>query len=76
MCHPGMREGMPDLFICGNDIEAKKAVAHFAESWGWESIIDMGDISESYYLEALTVLWVHYGLLNDSWSHAFRLLKK
>ncbi|MGE5430934.1 MAG: NADPH-dependent F420 reductase [Syntrophomonadaceae bacterium] len=76
MWNPGLREGAPDLFICGNDIEAKQTVAHFAEEWGWENIIDMGDISESFYLEALAVLWVHYAFMNNSFTHAFKLLKK
>lgn len=76
MCHPGLRDGSPDLFICGNDIEAKQAVAHFAESWGWENITDMGDLSEAFYLEALAALWVHYAFMNKSRTHAFKLLKK
>lgn len=73
---PNMREGAPDLFICGNDIEAKQAVAHFAESWGWENIVDMGDISESFYLEALATMWVHYALMNNNFTHAFKLLRR
>lgn len=76
MWHPGLKEGAPDLFICGNDIEAKQAVAHFAESWGWDNIVDMGDISESFYLEALAVLWVHYAFMNNSFTHAFKLLRR
>ncbi|MCU7492624.1 MAG: NADPH-dependent F420 reductase [Bacteroidota bacterium] len=76
MCHPNLREGSPELFICGNDIEAKQAVAHFAEGWGWENITDMGDISEAFYLEALAALWVHFAFMNNSFTHAFKLLKR
>lgn len=76
MCRPKLKEGLPDLFICGNDIEAKQAVAHFAEGWGWENITDMGDLSEAFYLEALAALWVHYAFFNKSRTHAFKLLKK
>jgi len=69
-------EGDPDLFICGNDHGAKNQVIKFAEQWGWKSIIDMGDIKEAYWLEALTMLWIHYAFKNNTWSHAFKLLKK
>ncbi len=76
MIAPPREEGDPDLFICGNDDEAKKKITEFAEQWGWKSIIDMGDISEAYWLEALAMLWIHFGFKNNVWSHAFKLLKK
>ena len=76
MINPKREEGDPDLFICGNDPEAKSKVTDFAKQWEWKSIIDMGDISEAYWLETLTMLWIHYGFKNNSWSHAFKLLKK
>jgi hypothetical protein len=76
MIQPKREEGMPDLIICGNDKNAKKVVSEFAKGWGWESIIDIGDISKAYWLEALTMLWVEYGFQNNSWTHAFKLLKK
>ena len=69
-------EGDPDLFICGNDPEAKNKVTNFAKQWEWKNIIDMGDISEAYWLEALAMLWIHYGFKNNNWSHAFKLLIK
>jgi 8-hydroxy-5-deazaflavin:NADPH oxidoreductase len=76
MISPQREEGDPDLFICGNDKDAKKQVTNFAKRWGWKSIIDLGDISEAYWLETLTILWVHYAFMNNTWSHAFKLLKK
>ncbi|MCU7495709.1 MAG: NAD(P)-binding domain-containing protein [Ignavibacteria bacterium] len=76
MCHPEHKDGAPDLFICGNDIDAKKSVAHYAESWGWENIVDMGNISEAFYLEALAAMWVHYAVMNKSRTHAFKLIKR
>ena len=76
MANPKREEGDPSLLICGNDEDAKDQVKKFAEGWGWKSIIDMGDISEAYWIEALTMLWIHYGFKNNKWSHAFKLLKK
>ncbi len=76
MISPERDDGEPDLFICGNEEEPKHKVRDIAQKLGWKSIIDMGDISEAYWLEALAMLWIHYGFKNGIWSHAFKLLKK
>ena len=75
MTNPKLEEGMPDLFICGND-EAKKKVTEIAASWGWSSINDMGGIEDAYLLEALAMTWILYGFRNNHWMHAFKLLRK
>ncbi len=76
MINPVYEEGSPDLFIAGNDNNAKEKVTSIAKQLGWVSIIDMGDLSEAIWLETLTMLWVHYGFKFNSWTHAFKLLKK
>ena len=51
--------GDSDLFICGNDGEAKRMVATFlTESFGWQSIIDLGDITGARAMEMYLPLWV------------------
>ena len=76
MVNPKREEGFPDLFIAGNDSDAKKKFANLAEQMGWQSVIDLGDISQSFWLEANAMLWIHYGFKYNSWTHAFKLLKK
>ena len=76
MIKPKREEGDPDLFIAGNDSEAKQKVTSLAKGLGWKCIVDMGDISQSYWLETLAMMWIYYGFKNNSWSHAFKLLKK
>ncbi|MBI2232827.1 MAG: NAD(P)-binding domain-containing protein [Candidatus Aenigmarchaeota archaeon] len=76
MTNPHLAEGKPDLFIAGNDGAAKKTVKEIAMKFGWENVHDMGSIEQSYLLEALAMLWVRYGFLNDHWTHGFKLLKK
>jgi 8-hydroxy-5-deazaflavin:NADPH oxidoreductase len=34
----------------------------------------MGDISKSYLLEALAMLWIDYGVACNHWAHGFSLL--
>jgi predicted dinucleotide-binding enzyme len=76
MCNPKREEGEPTLFIAGNNDEAKKTVTSFAESWGWKGIVDMGDISKAFLLEALAQFWIEYGFKYNNWAHAFKLLNK
>lgn len=76
MCNPVLVEGVPDLFIAGNDPQAKQEVRKIAHEFGWKDVIDLGDIHESYLLEALAMIWIKYGFDNNIWTHAFKLLKK
>jgi len=75
MCNPKLKDGSPDMFIAGDDNEAKSEVSEIISKFGW-SVIDIGDISQSYLLEALAMIWIRYGVINNHWTHAFKLLKK
>lgn len=76
MVSPEREEGDPDFFIAGNDNDAKKKISDVVKNWGWKGVVDLGDISMSYWLEALAMIWIHYGFKYNSWSQAFKLLKK
>ncbi len=75
MANPILHEGMPDMFLAGNDTESKTIVTGILSSWGWP-VINLGDINQAYLLEAMAMIWIRYGFLHDQWSHAFKLLKK
>jgi len=53
------------LFVSGNDASAKAAVTGYLKEWfGWEDVIDMGDISTARGTEMLLPIWVRlYGVL-------------
>ena len=76
MVNPKMQDGDPDLLIAGNDDGAKKWANDLAAGWGWNPCIDLGDISNAYWLEAITMAWCAFGFKNNHWTHAFKLLKK
>ncbi len=47
-----------DVFVSGNDIEAKAAVITILRDWfEWRSIIDLGDITTSRGVEMFALLW-------------------
>jgi predicted dinucleotide-binding enzyme len=75
MVHPNFSCGPPDMFFCGNDADAKKAVAGILKAFGWPSI-DIGGIEGARLLEPLCILWVLYGFKTETWNHAFKLLRR
>jgi len=75
MFRPHFPGGTPDMFIAGNDKDAKRKVTEILKAFGWH-VIDAGGIESSRYLEALAMLWIIYGFTTNSWNHAFKLLTR
>ena len=64
MVNPGLvADGDHDIFISGNDVEAKATVTKILRDWfGWKSIVDLGDITNARATEMLLPIWVRlYG---------------
>jgi predicted dinucleotide-binding enzyme len=62
MLNPAALKGEHDLFICGNDAEAKNKVTALLQSFGWKNIHDLGDITNARATEMLLPIWVRlYG---------------
>ena len=60
MVTPGVVTGSHNVFVAGNDAEAKAQVAAVLVSFGWPpgDILDLGDISASRGLEMYLPLWL------------------
>jgi predicted dinucleotide-binding enzyme len=74
MVNPQFPGGPPDMFIAGNDAEAKKIVGGILKKFGWGAI-DMGPIESARVLEALAVVWVKQAMTGGR-NHAFKMLRK
>ena len=74
MVNPTFPGGPPTMFICGNDKSAKAAVTKLLEQFGWDTA-DMGPVEGARAIEPLCMLWCIPGLTQNSWSHAFKLLR-
>jgi predicted dinucleotide-binding enzyme len=74
MFRPTFQGGKPTMFLCGNDDGAKRAVTGILDQFGWEAA-DMGGATAARAIEPLAVLWCIPGFLEDSWTHAFHLLR-
>jgi predicted dinucleotide-binding enzyme len=64
-----------DMFIAGNDEEAKQTTTEILKAFGW-SVVDMGSIEESRLIEPLGMLWIKHYFRTKNWQHAFKLIRK
>ncbi len=70
-----VNNGNHNLFICGNNVDAKIAVKHFlADNFNWkpEYVLDMGDIKAARLTEAIVPFWV--GVMQVERSAMFNYL--
>jgi predicted dinucleotide-binding enzyme len=67
-------ESKPTMFICGNDEGAKAEVKQILDQFGWETG-DFGMVEAARAIEPLCMLWCIPGFRENSWTHAFKLLK-
>jgi len=75
MVNPNFNGDKPTMFICGNHDGAKSEVKAILDQFGHE-VADMGKVEAARAIEPLAMLWCIPGFLSNSWTHAFRLLKK
>lgn len=60
MVDPGRLGGAHQLFVCGNDADAKETVTQILTTFGWPAadIVDLGDITAARGTEMYLALWV------------------
>jgi len=59
MVNPNLvARGDHDVFVSGNDPDAKARVTEFLEAFGWKHVIDLGDITSARGVEMVLPIWV------------------
>lgn len=58
MVNPSLVSGDHDVFLSGNDAEAKAQVTDLLRSFGWRTFVDLGDISTARGPEMLLPIWL------------------
>ena len=60
MVHPAQLGGPHDVFLSGNDADAKAAVTEILAGFGWpaEDLLDLGDLSTARGVEMYMPLWL------------------
>lgn len=75
MFRPQLPGGPPDMFIAGDDDDAKTAVRDLLKEFGWGGVHDLGGIEASRYLEPMCMVWVLSAMGDGTWNQAFKLLR-
>jgi len=75
MVNPDFNGIRPTMFICGNHEEAKREVTAILDQFGFD-VADMGAVEGARAIEPLCMLWCIPGFRSNSWTHAFKLLKR
>ena len=76
MVEPNKLSERTDVFVSGNDGEAKKVVAKLLREIGWMSVIDLGDITTSRSVEMYIVLWRNFRHVVDSYRFNIKLVSR
>lgn len=58
MVNPALLAGDHDVFLCGNDVQAKAKVQDLLKSFGWKSPIDLGDLTAARGTEMILPVWL------------------
>ena len=59
MVNPGKLTERTDVFVSGNDVQAKVEVTRLLrDGFGWKSVIDLGDITTSRGVEMFIPFWL------------------
>jgi predicted dinucleotide-binding enzyme len=72
---PEFPGGPPDMFIAGDDPDAKATVSAICVAFGW-GVADVGGIECSRWLEPMCLVWAAYAMISSRTDHAFKLLRK
>jgi predicted dinucleotide-binding enzyme len=70
-----LADGAHTIFVSGNDAGAKQAVAKLLESFGWQDVFDLGDITTARGTEMILPIWVRtFGVLKNP-MFSFKLVR-
>jgi 8-hydroxy-5-deazaflavin:NADPH oxidoreductase len=58
MVNPSLVPGDHDVFMSGNDADAKSQVSGLLRSFGWKTILDLGDITSARGAEMVLPIWL------------------
>jgi 8-hydroxy-5-deazaflavin:NADPH oxidoreductase len=58
MVNPPAVPGDHEVFLCGNDADAKARVTELLRSFGWRGMLDLGDITAARGMEMILPIWL------------------
>jgi predicted dinucleotide-binding enzyme len=77
MANPSLLPGEHDVFMSGNDAEAKARVKEILQQWfGWKSVIDLGDIRTARGVEMLLPIWLRLRTVFQTVNFNFSIVRQ
>lgn len=77
MVDPSVLPGDHDIFVSGNDADAKAAVSELLQrDFGWKNVVDLGDITTARGTEAWMLLWTRLYAAVGSPDFNLKLVRK
>lgn len=67
--------GDPTIFVAGNNSEAKKEVEKILHQFGWNDIIDLGDIKHSRSTEMMLPIWLSVYMATQNGYIGFKIVR-
>lgn len=67
--------GAHTVFMSGNDVGAKETVHKLLESFGWQDIVDLGDITTARGTEMMLPIWVRVWGATQNPMFSFKLVR-
>lgn len=58
MVNPAAVSGDHEVFLCGNDADAKTRVTELLRTFGWRGVLDIGDITAARGMEMILPIWL------------------
>ena len=75
MVDPKKSGGDPTMFVSGNNTPAKEKVKALLHQFGWNDIIDLGDITTARGAEMLLPLWLRTFMATGNAYFAFKIIR-
>jgi predicted dinucleotide-binding enzyme len=75
MTDPSRVPGTHSVFLCGNDAAAKAKVVEILKSFGWQDVIDLGDITGARGQEMILPFWLRIFMTFNNPSFNFHIAR-
>lgn len=75
MVNPSKSGGNPTMFVSGNEAHAKDSAKAILRQFGWDDIIDLGDITTARGTEMILPLWVRTWAATQNGYFAFKIVR-
>ena len=75
MVEPSKSGGQPTMLMSGNDANAKAEATKILNEFGWNDVLDLGDITASRPMEAYVTLWVRTYMATGNGYNAMKAIR-